>query len=232
MESQGTTRAESDRDNVVHLPARDWLGPREELVPVGPSRQSDSPPRADDFWSEDSAALQDALQPPAAREAHIEQDPPTAGGEANRPRWRPLVAPLAWRRWTALGAVVAAVLVVALIGSHVGGGHAPARVAAKTTQLAAVTKSTHASRPGAHRASRRQRRSTIHRSARRSPPHRHVVVAATQPTPVLSTPDSTASRDTTDVASVRSTGATTADTDSSTGHPTGPGAPFAPGYIP
>jgi hypothetical protein len=64
-------------DNVVQLP-RDWLGPREDLVPFGPSAVPD-PPEAepgaqeredvaagaavspDDFWGERSAALQNAL---------------------------------------------------------------------------------------------------------------------------------------------------------------------------
>lgn len=76
--------------NVVRFP-RDWLGPLEELVPIGPSggQQSDSPPdhaaddqptpaerrvvdfppsaplRADAFWGEDSASIHDALEPPA-----------------------------------------------------------------------------------------------------------------------------------------------------------------------
>jgi hypothetical protein len=61
-------------DNVVRLP-RDWLGPREKLVPFGPSARHDeeepldeietrlSPSvSADDFWGERSAALQDPLE--------------------------------------------------------------------------------------------------------------------------------------------------------------------------
>jgi len=228
LESQGTTRAESDRDNVVQLPARDWLGPREELVPLGPSRQSDSPPRADDFWSEDSAALQDAWQPPAAPKPAQEAQA-TAGA---RSRGLPQVAAGARRRWVAAGAFLAVVGVVALIASGVGGGHAPVRAASRKTQLAALTKSTHASGAVGHQAPHRHRRPATHKSARRSPTHRHVVVATTQTRPVVSTPDSSAPRETTEVASAPSSGATTAATDSSPGHPTGAGAPFAPGYIP
>jgi hypothetical protein len=74
------TEAES---NVVRFP-RDWIGPREDLVPIGradpqaqpadpaadrPARTASAfttPPSADDFWSEDSAAVQDALQAPHA----------------------------------------------------------------------------------------------------------------------------------------------------------------------
>ncbi len=51
---------------------RDWIGPREQLVPFGPAagppRQTTAPfglpPSADDFWGEGSAAVQDALQAP------------------------------------------------------------------------------------------------------------------------------------------------------------------------
>jgi hypothetical protein len=54
----------------VRLPV-DWLGPREELVPFGPSADDhfkdkgvSSPPlRAEDFWGESSAAIHDALEP-------------------------------------------------------------------------------------------------------------------------------------------------------------------------
>ncbi len=43
-------------DNVVRLP-RDWLGPREELVPFGPSAEAEddglaTPPSTHDFWGE------------------------------------------------------------------------------------------------------------------------------------------------------------------------------------
>jgi hypothetical protein len=57
---------------VVRLPV-DWLGPREDLIPFGPSADSQvkdegesSPPlRAQDFWGEGSAAIHDALEPSA-----------------------------------------------------------------------------------------------------------------------------------------------------------------------
>jgi hypothetical protein len=66
-------------DNVIRL--TDWLGPREELVPFGPAADSEhtpsagpkasSPvPAADDFWSESSAAVQDALMAPGADPRH------------------------------------------------------------------------------------------------------------------------------------------------------------------
>lgn len=78
--------------NVVRLP-RDWLGPREELVPFGPrvasldaetappadsgeaALSSDNgeaaPPSAEDFWGERAAAIHDALQAPA-NPAHLD----------------------------------------------------------------------------------------------------------------------------------------------------------------
>jgi hypothetical protein len=58
---------------VLRLPV-DWLGPRDELVPFGPSARGDQPEeaegpitplRAEDFWGESSAAIHDALEPPA-----------------------------------------------------------------------------------------------------------------------------------------------------------------------
>jgi hypothetical protein len=56
------------RTNVVRLP-RDWLGPRDELVPFGPRASSEDaeepPPTAEDFWGERSASIHDALQAPA-----------------------------------------------------------------------------------------------------------------------------------------------------------------------
>jgi len=60
------------RANVVRLP-RDWLGPREELVPFGPRASSEEaeepPPSAEDFWGERSAAIHDALEAPAGNAA-------------------------------------------------------------------------------------------------------------------------------------------------------------------
>jgi hypothetical protein len=63
-----------NEENVIRLP-RDWLGPPEELVPIGPAARARAaqrdlddgiPPAADAFWSEDSAALHDAVQAPLA----------------------------------------------------------------------------------------------------------------------------------------------------------------------
>jgi hypothetical protein len=70
------TRKGSPDGNVVPFP-RDWLGPREELVPFGgPERIGDgeppdasgpvTPPTAADFWSEEAVAVHDAFQAPAS----------------------------------------------------------------------------------------------------------------------------------------------------------------------
>lgn len=52
---------ERDQDNVVRLP-RDWLGPREELIPFGPSAEAEddglaTPPSTHDFWGEPAMGL-------------------------------------------------------------------------------------------------------------------------------------------------------------------------------
>src|SRR5437868_5354075 len=73
------SRDKAPRDNVVRLP-RDWLGPREDLVPFGPSAYREEPeqatelPRsANDFWGgadladDDGAATSAAATPPGAR---------------------------------------------------------------------------------------------------------------------------------------------------------------------
>jgi hypothetical protein len=143
----------------VRLP-RDWVGPREELVPVGPAArarakaasptrsqsQDSGPPTVHDFWSEDSGALQDAIQAPEHDSADVcvpaDASPPTSGArrrrawrELRKPEWWPLAA-----RWWAFGFPAAALLVVAVIGtaepSTVGSsksatsGHVLARVIA------------------------------------------------------------------------------------------------------
>lgn len=95
MQSEGPHNDERGKDaagnaNVVPFP-RDWIGPREELIPFGPRAgraQADepqappaalpqagsagspqagsplSPPRPEDFWSEGAAATHDAVQVP------------------------------------------------------------------------------------------------------------------------------------------------------------------------
>ena len=73
--------------NVVRLP-RDWLGPRDQLVPFGlsepddpfsasePDEPSASAPTASDFWGEGSANVQTAWRGPAAHPAATAIEPP------------------------------------------------------------------------------------------------------------------------------------------------------------
>jgi hypothetical protein len=88
-EGPQTEHIQGEAPNVVRLPV-DWLGPRDELVPIGPPRDEDAssrgdqtaegpdrrqlralteqptmPPSAADFWGERAEAVQDVLQGPA-----------------------------------------------------------------------------------------------------------------------------------------------------------------------
>jgi hypothetical protein len=103
-------------DNVVRLP-RDWLGPRDELIPFGPSAdsadESASPPTADDFWGEDSSSIQTAVEAPAF------VDP--GWGAASRARAREGFHTRARAVWV-LGGVAAALLITLAV---VGGGSSP-----------------------------------------------------------------------------------------------------------
>ena len=129
-------------ENVIRLP-REWVGPLEELVPIGPGararaaqREAESgmPTAADAFWSEDSAALHDAVQaPPGPARGRLDPPtglvPPIAGLKPARlprllrlPRLRSFspghrAGPLS-RRWRVLAVPAAALvaLVVVMIG--------------------------------------------------------------------------------------------------------------------
>ena len=72
--SSTTGREGEGQDNVVQLP-RDWLGPREELVPFGPrawaqdvsadpAAEEEGAFAADDFWGENSESLHTAVRGP------------------------------------------------------------------------------------------------------------------------------------------------------------------------
>jgi hypothetical protein len=152
-EDSGLTRNE---ENVIRLP-RDWLGPPEELVPIGPAARAraaqrelggDMPPTADAFWSEDSAALHDAVQaPPATSGAYLDPPvglvPPLAGRRIPtlprlpRPSFGGVAARVSWR-WSAVTVAIVALIVVAAIGtsqesaSRPGAAHRLASHAAAT----------------------------------------------------------------------------------------------------
>jgi hypothetical protein len=122
-------RAES---NVLQFP-RDWLGPRDELVPFGKAADSAAesgvrsdptlepepalPPGADDFWGEGSAAVQDALQAPRPVQP--------AGEPRHRARperhWRPQRPTV--RAITLLGVGVATIACVAVVITSIAANH-------------------------------------------------------------------------------------------------------------
>src|SRR6202042_1687527 len=119
------------RANVVR-PPRDWLGPREELVPFGPRAASrvpdessptdDAAPSAEDFWGERSAAIHGALQAPADWAA-ADPDPTDRGPVGARAiRLRGFDRRAAAAATAGLAAV--AVMVVAVV-SIFGAGPAP-----------------------------------------------------------------------------------------------------------
>jgi hypothetical protein len=108
-------------------------------VPIGPAARARAaqrdldgamPPAADAFWSEDSAALHDAVQaPPGVSRTHLKPPtglvPPVAGlrvpGLGRLPRLTSLPAGGRVSRWWGLAALAsAAVLAVAVIGSAEG----------------------------------------------------------------------------------------------------------------
>jgi hypothetical protein len=125
-------------ENVIRLP-RDWLGPPEELVPIGSAAraraaqrdpEADIPQAADAFWSEDSAALHDALEAPDPGICERPTPPvglvsPVAGLGPHRairlPHLGALRAggPPRWR-WSLLGVAVVVLTVVAVIGTSEG----------------------------------------------------------------------------------------------------------------
>jgi hypothetical protein len=81
----------------VRLP-RDWLGPREDLVPFGlrasapepalsaSASSPEAPPSAEDFWGERSAAIHDVVQAPAGEPVPVVHAVPTGVESHDRPR--------------------------------------------------------------------------------------------------------------------------------------------------
>ena len=92
MGSNQTGSGNGSDDNVVRFP-RDWLGPRDELVPFGPSAGTTTPgvdeelPRsADDFWGEQSSAVHDAVRAPNGDTPHPHGSS-ARGGLGGKPPW-------------------------------------------------------------------------------------------------------------------------------------------------
>jgi hypothetical protein len=156
-QTQAERREKAHETNVVRLP-RDWLGPREELVPFGPradaagataqaagraahadaADSSAQPPSAQDFWTEQAVDLHDALQGPGPSvERSSDQASSSSPLRVRRP-WprglrfdRRVVGPIAL---AALAAVVGAIV---LTGWSSGPG-AP-RHAARAGQSASAS---------------------------------------------------------------------------------------------
>jgi hypothetical protein len=160
---------DEDQDKVIRLP-RDWLGPRDELVPFGPSAERDDPedqetasrpddappPEAvspDDFWGERSASLQGPLE---------EADDDSTSEPQRRRAW-------------VVGAVAAAVvavtiLVLSLVGETSGPGKARVDAGVNRAGLPGALPLLPAQRsPASHPTPSRRRRSKTNRNSRSRP---------------------------------------------------------------
>jgi hypothetical protein len=117
----------------VRLP-RDWLGPRDELVPFGPRADPPaSPPSADDFWGEKSDAVQLAVQGPERSSPAVVQASSDEAGRENE-RYEPFLD-RARRSCRQLASTVrggrtaaAALAVLALVGAAVAIAASPGGV--------------------------------------------------------------------------------------------------------
>lgn len=155
MDSEEGTGEGTETSNVFRLPV-DWLGPREDLVPVGPradaaaagadAAAADPPLRAaaaSDFWGEDSAAVQDAWQPlPASAQVGAPEPARKRARETTAPRGR---ARAPRPVWLAIAAVIVATVAVAL-------GHAGSSASPPHAKVAGVTTAGHMAADGSDRA--------------------------------------------------------------------------------
>jgi hypothetical protein len=185
--TEGGGGQDQEPGNVVRL-HRDWLGPREELVPIGaaagePPHPGEPvagapavwPPTAHDFWGEDSAALHDAMQaPPEAGQSA----PPTPELTPAPPRRRAHTV-----RWPLM--LTASAAAVALIISLVGADPARDRSRAVALHLE-VGAATRATRRPAHLDARpgHLERASAHPGDRVPPAVRPQISAASATEPV------------------------------------------------
>jgi hypothetical protein len=228
-------------NNVVPFP-RDWLGPREELIPFGSSaEQSAAAPGAEAFWGGDCDPLDAVVATPAAA--------PAIPG-----RWfRPLGGRLA------VGALVVALLAAAVYGRIVGlptGESGPAVgsnvAAAGFFDLALLrgavgAPAVEASKPAAHHPVRPRRRpaarvrhrpavstrvSGIRSTAAASSTTSDAAAPVTSSSqPVSSTPSSSATTESTATSSSATHSSVSSHTANVRPGPVGPGAPFGPGQL-
>ncbi|MGZ6566628.1 MAG: hypothetical protein ACXVE9_04325 [Solirubrobacteraceae bacterium] len=238
-EKPGTT------NNVVPFP-RDWLGPREELIPFGNSagygvERSAAAPGAEAFWGGDSGPLHAVVPAPA----------PTAAVAG--PRFRQRAGQVA------VGGLVAAVLAAAVIGRLAGvpaAGSGPAVgsdvAAAGFVDLALLRGAVGApaiesSKPAVHHAAERRRRPAAHTRHRPATPARTsgtnstagassaATVAAAPATstsqPASSTESSSAGSQPAATSSTPTQSSVSSHTANVRPGPVGPGAPFGPGQL-
>jgi hypothetical protein len=141
--------------NVIRLPT-DWLGPRDELVPIAPRHDSPGgesideplPTSADTFWSEDAGSLHDAVQAPRAPERHVVTPPLVATTEGSVAAGVLSLRPAQLRlRWPV---AAAGLVILALIGVGAFISGQPQHVAARgPRQAAAIAPSTTSGSPSA-----------------------------------------------------------------------------------
>jgi hypothetical protein len=162
MDGNGDTEPE----NVIRLP-RDWVGPPEELVPIGSrareGRPGDGPaedsarddviPDAGDFWGESAAAVHHVMSAPT--ETLTAGRPRRRRERIQRPRVQ--LPSVRRRRTAAIAAIVGATAIGAIIG--VSEGHGPPPVA---SAIAAAQAHAQESATASHGDTARQR----HRGSR------------------------------------------------------------------
>jgi hypothetical protein len=224
-------------NNVVPFP-RDWLGPREELIPFGSSaEQSAVAPGAEAFWGGECDPLHAVLASPTPGAAIAGRRFPSLGSRV------------------AVGALVVALLAAAVLGRIVGvptGGSGPAVgsnvAAAGFFDLALLRGAVGApavetSKPAAHHAVRPRRRPAArvrHRpgvAARGS--GARSTSAASSTTSVAAAPITSTSEPVSSTPSSSATATSSSPTHSSVSShtanvrpgPVGPGAPFGPGQL-
>jgi hypothetical protein len=245
VETEGRNREQGGQEpgtnnNVVPFP-RDWLGPREELIPFGSSagygvEHGAAAPGAEAFCGGDSGPLHAVVPAPA----------PTA--LVAGPRFRQRVGQLA------VGGLVAAVLAAAVIGRVVGvpaGASGPAVgsdvAAAGFVDLAMLRGAVGApaiesSKPGVQHAVARRPRSIAH--VRRHPAAAartsgtNSTGAASSATTVAATSGASTSQPVSSSTSSRAATSSAPTHSSVSSHtanvrpgPVGPGAPFGPGQL-
>jgi hypothetical protein len=257
----GGNGARSD-DNVVRLP-RDWLGPREELVPFGPAdaegRDSrNGMPTADDFWGEESSAMQSVLETPARSSASARFAPRLRGGRsgawsAARARIQLAAQRALSARRTILAVLTVAALVTLGITSALPGARKPAVPAGtntagqKTAQLRSVAGSAlppsigyrpqarehaganHAVESAREKRARAGEGRTRFVALKRRTAHPVRYAAPLQTTP--SSPSSTGSGPSSGSSTAAASSSRAASSSPRPAGPAGPGAPFGPGSL-